>query len=138
MIAYIDSSVILRIVLNEQLQLAEWSSIVTGITASLAEVECLRTIDRLSVVRLQTPSQAAERRETVHRILESVEVIDLAPAVLRRAAQPSPVPLGTLDALHLACAESWRDANGKELAFATHDRQLSLAARATGFKAIGI
>jgi predicted nucleic acid-binding protein len=136
-IAYIDSSVILRIVLNQPLQLAEWRTIVTGVTSSLAEVECLRTIDRLSVMGRQSPADAAARREAAHRIIEAVEVIALAPSVLRRAAQPSPVPLGTLDALHLASAESWRDANGKELAFATHDRELAQAARATGFRILG-
>lgn len=138
MIAYVDSSVILRIVLNQTTQLEDWRSIVTGVSSALAEVECLRTIDRLTVMGVQGPSDAAARRETVHRILEGLEVVALSPAILRRAAQPSPVPLGSLDAIHLACAEAWREATLKEATFATHDRQLGLAARATGFKVIGV
>lgn len=137
MIAYVDSSVILRLVLNQPSQLSEWPSIVTGITSSVTEVECLRTIDRLTAIGRQVPAEAAARREAVHRILEAMAIIELAPAVLRRAAQPSPVPLGTLDALHLACAESWRDATAKEVTFATHDRELAQAARATGFRIVG-
>jgi hypothetical protein len=46
-------------------------------------------------------------------------------------------PLGSLDAIHLATAELWRETRGQEIVFATHDRALGLGARASGFKVIG-
>jgi hypothetical protein len=48
-----------------------------------------------------------------------------------------PLPLGTLDALHLSTAILWREVRGKELVMATHDRGLGEAARAFGFAVIG-
>lgn len=47
-------------------------------------------------------------------------------------------PLGTLDAIHLATGEMWREARGTELVMATHDTALALAARATGFRVVGV
>jgi spermidine synthase len=36
--------------------------------------------------------------------VERMDRVDVSPAVLRRAADPFPTPLGTLDAIHLATA----------------------------------
>ena len=47
MIGYLDSSVILRVVLGEPGRLQDWAGLREGVTSALAEVECLRTIDRL-------------------------------------------------------------------------------------------
>lgn len=49
-----------------------------------------------------------------------------------------PMPLGTLDALHLATARIWRDRIGSLPIVATHDTALRLAARAFGFDVRGI
>jgi predicted nucleic acid-binding protein len=137
-IAYVDSSVVLRLVLNQPGQLSEWPRIVTGVTSGLLEVECLRTLDRLRVLGKLAADDVVVRRETVYRILELMEVVELSPSVLRRAAQPVSVPLGSLDALHLATAEAWRESQGKELVVATHDHQLALAARSSGFRVAGV
>ena len=58
--------------------------------------------------------------------------------VLARAAQPFPVVLGTLDAIHLATALLWRERSDADLVMATHDATLGLAARAVGFRVIGL
>jgi predicted nucleic acid-binding protein len=137
-IAYVDSSVVLRVVLGQPGKLAEWKSIVTGVASGLVEVECLRTLDRLRVAGKLSADDAAVRREAVFHILEGLEVVELTRAVLHRAAQPMPGPLGTLDAIHLATAEMWREAKGKELLVATHDRALALAARGSGFRVAGV
>jgi predicted nucleic acid-binding protein len=137
-IAYLDSSVILRVLLGQAGKLAEWKSVVTGVTSDLAEVECLRTIDRLRVLGELSVEQAAVQREAVYRVMEALEVIDVSSAVLRRASQSTPTPLGTLDAIHLATADMWREARSRELVMATHDRALALAARASGFRVVGV
>lgn len=46
MIAYIDSSVLLRVVLRQPNALKQWPVIEQGIGSALVEVECLRTLDR--------------------------------------------------------------------------------------------
>jgi predicted nucleic acid-binding protein len=137
-IAYLDSSVVMRVTLGQPSPLAEWGSILTGITSVLTEVECARTLDRLRVLHKITAEEAVIASEAVARILAGVELIDLDSRVLRGAGRPRQVGLGTLDALHLATAEIWRDEQVREPLFATHDRELALAARASGFKAIGI
>jgi predicted nucleic acid-binding protein len=137
-IAYVDSSVVLRMVLGQPGRLAEWKSIVTGVASGLVEVECLRTLDHLRVAGNLSADDCAVRREAVYRILEGLELVELTRAVLHRAAQPMPAPLGTLDAIHLATAEMWREAKGKELLIATHDQALALAARASGFRVAGV
>jgi predicted nucleic acid-binding protein len=136
-IAYLDSSVILRLVLNEPDPLREWSDVHHGVTSALAEVEVLRTMDRL---RFSTPSLdskvIAARREAAFRVLEGLETIEITRVVLARAAQPLPTPLGTLDAIHLVSAMGWRE-QFEGLIFATHDLALAAAARASGFEVVG-
>jgi predicted nucleic acid-binding protein len=136
-IAFIDSSVALRLVLGQPGPLVEWTGITHGVASGLLEVECLRTIDRLRVSGALGVEDAVVRREAVYRILESLELVEITPAILRRAAQPMPAPLGTLDAIHLATVELWREVTGKEPVVATHDQALALAARGNGFRVVG-
>jgi predicted nucleic acid-binding protein len=136
-IAYLDSSVILRLVLNESDPLREWPDVHHGVTSAIAEVEVLRTMDRLrfSIPTLD-PQVLAARREAAFRVLEGLETIEITRVVLARAAQPLPTPLGTLDAIHLVSAMGWRE-QFEGLIFATHDLALAAAARASGFEVVG-
>ncbi|MDQ3242650.1 MAG: type II toxin-antitoxin system VapC family toxin [Gemmatimonadota bacterium] len=135
---YIDSSVLLRIVLGQPGQLREWKRITTGVASGLIEVECLRTLDRLHLSGKLSAQMSAVRRAAVYRVIEALELVELTSAVLHRAAQPMPAPLGTLDAIHLATADMWRESRGRELVLATHDRALALGARAVGLQTIGV
>lgn len=138
MIAYLDASVVLRRVLGQANQLTEWPAITTGVASTLIEVECLRTLDRLRATQRLSAEDVAARREAAYRMLDEVELVELSRAILHRASQPTPTPLGTLDAIHLATAEAWRESRGSSLVVATHDQVLALAARASGFAVIGI
>lgn len=138
MIAYLDSSVLLRIALDEPGRLAQWKTLDQGVASAVAEVECLRTLDRLRLRGALGDTELAARRRTVLHLLEAVELMQVAPQVLRRAADPFPTPLGTLDALHLATALAWREARGVALVLATHDAELGLAAAACGLDVIGV
>jgi predicted nucleic acid-binding protein len=137
MIAYLDASVLLRVVLGQRNRLPEWKDVRVGVASALTEVECLRTLDRLRLLGVAA-DEVAVRREAVHRLVERIELVELTPVVLRRAAQPMPVPLGTLDAVHLATALLWREARDDDLVLATHDKALALAARASGLRVIGV
>ena len=66
------------------------------------------------------------------RILDRADLIDLAVAILDRALAPFPVPVRTLDSLHLATID-YLSRNGQTLQLATYDRRLAAAAAALGF-----
>lgn len=135
--AYLDSSVILRVVLGQPGRWEDWPSVTLGIGSGLVEVECLRTLDRLRLAGVLSDDELAVRREAVYRLLEEMELVEPTTPVLRRAAQPSLVPLSTLDAIHLATALLWRETRGLDLVMATHDGALATAARANGVRVLG-
>ena len=132
MIAYVDSSVLLRVVLSQPDRLSEWPTIQQAVTSAVTAVECLRTLDRRLRQGLLDPEDLADRRGLVLRLLERMDRVDVSPAVLNRAADPFPTPLGTLDAIHLATAILWREGHTEAPVLVTHDGQLATAARATG------
>jgi predicted nucleic acid-binding protein len=136
-IAYLDSSVLLRVVLGQRDVLKEWGRVTRGVVSALAEVECLRTLDRLRVADRHSDEAIAERREAVYRLMESMEVVEVGRAVLSRASQPLPTVIGTLDAIHLATALLWKERTSSELIMATHDGALAMAAKASGLRVIG-
>jgi len=136
-IVYLDSSVLLRVVLGQTGSLREWKAIERAVASELVEVESLRTLDRLRLEERLPDEQIASRREAVYRLLESVEIVEPNRSVLQRASQPLPTSLGTLDAIHLATALLWREKTGADLAMATHDDALATAARASGLRVVG-
>lgn len=137
MTAYLDSSVLLRVVLGQRNALKEWGRVTQGIASALAEVECLRTLDRFRLAQRLPDETIAEHREAVYRLLESMEIVEITHPVLSRAAHALPTALGTLDAIHLATALLWKEQAGKQLSMATHDAALAVAARASGLPVIG-
>jgi hypothetical protein len=76
-IAYLDSSVLLRVVLGQRNALKEWGRVTQGITSALAEVECLRTLDRLRLAQGFADEMIAEQREAVYRLLEAMEIVEI-------------------------------------------------------------
>jgi len=136
-IAYIDSSVLLRVLFGQSNALKEWKKIERGISSALIEVECLRTLDRLRLIEGLSEEDIAIRREGFFRLLGALEVIELTHPVLARASQPMPTTLGTLDAIHLATALLWKEQDKENLVMATHDTALALAAKASGLTVVG-
>ena len=136
--AYVDTSALLRLVLREPGAIEELRSYDGLVSSELIAVESCRTIDRLRVQGALSTEEAAARVRTVAEWLEAIDLVLLRPPVLRRASEPLPTPLGTLDALHLATALIWRDRMHDPLVVATHDAALGLAARAFGFEVRGV
>jgi predicted nucleic acid-binding protein len=136
--AYIDTSALLRLVLREPGALEDLRSFDALVSSELIAVESARTIDRLRLQGALTVEEAAARWRAVTAWLEAVDLVLLRPAVLSRASEPLPTPLGTLDAIHLATALIWRDRMGALPTLATHDSALGLAARTFGFDVRGI
>lgn len=138
MIAYVDSSVLLRLALGQPNALAQWRQIERGVSSAMIATESLRTLDRLRLRTALSDKEVASRRATILHLIASLELVEIDTTVLDRAAQPMPTELGTLDAIHLASALLWKDAMGLDPVMATHDGALGLAAQAHGLKVLGL
>lgn len=133
---YVDSSVLLRVVLGERGRLRIWSKIENPVSSELIRLECLRTIDRART-RLGLPDVDVSRhRAEVLETIEAFDLIELDSSVLERASEPFPTTMGSLDAIHLASALLARP-EFDDLALATHDGELATAGRAVGFQVYG-
>ena len=137
MIAYVDSSVLLRLALGQPNALPEWRQIDRGVSSALISTESLRTLDRVRIRASLSDAEVASRRATILKLIDSLELVEIDSLVLDRAAQPMPTELGTLDAIHLASALLWKEATAIDPVMTTHDGALGLAAQAHGFKVLG-
>ena len=88
MTAYVDASVLLRIVLGQPNALPEWKEIGRGISSALLTVESLRTLDRLRLRTRISDFDLASRRRTILTVIDSLELIEID-AAANRAAQPA-------------------------------------------------
>lgn len=138
MIAYLDTSVLLRVVLREPGALEDLREYEGLVSSELIVVESARTLDRLRIQGSLTPDEASLRLRGVNEWLEAIDLVLLRPPVLSRAGEPMPMSIGSLDAIHLATALIWRDRVGPLSQMATHDAVLGAAARAFGFDVRGI
>ena len=138
MIAYVDTSVLLRVALGQADALPEWRQVDRGVTSALTRVEGLRTLDRLRLRAHLADAEVARRRAIILQLLDSLELVEVDSLVLDRAAQPQPTEVGTLDAIHLATALLWRETISTQLVMATHDVALATAAQAHGFTVVGV
>ena len=136
--AYLDSSVLMRVLLDEPKRLKSFKKISLGVSSELIRVECLRVIDRLRISASLSDTDTAALSEELHRACGTMEFIRLSPLVLGMAGQSFPTTVRTLDALHLASALLWTQSKGTDLVFLTHDNQQGTAARALGFCVDGI
>ena len=137
MIAYVDSSVLLRVALRQPDSLPEWKQIERGVSSALVMVECLRTLDRLRLRSRLPDAEVATRRATILALIDALELVEIDAVVLDRAAQPMPTELGSLDAIHLASALLWKEMTKTDLFMATHDSALAIASRAHGVLVVG-
>lgn len=82
-------------------------------------------------VRLNARALGRSHGDTARRLLERIALLELVPPVLARACEPFPIPVRTLDALHLASIEFIR-AQGRTVSLASYDGRMVESARALG------
>ena len=80
MIAYLDASVVLRLVSGDPGQLCEWPNVDKGVASALTEVKCLRPLDRFMRQEAHSVDELAERRTAVYRLFERCDVVEVAPS----------------------------------------------------------
>lgn len=82
--------------------------------------------------RVHARRLAGRHHEDVRALVEQVSLLELSPAVLKRALQPFPTQLRTLDALHLASLD-FLVTSGQAVPLASYDERLCDAAVRMGF-----
>lgn len=117
---YLDTSVALAQLLGEdRVPPAElWDEVL--VSSRLLEYEVLTRVHARGLSR----SHTAPARE----LLDRVALADMSVAVLARALEPFPVPIRTLDALHLATLH-FLTVQGQPVRLATYDVRMAAAAR---------
>lgn len=121
---YLDTSVALAHLLAEDLHPPDslWSEIL--VSSRLLEYELW--------TRLNARGLAASHGDGLRALLARLAFLELSPQVLARATEPFPVPVRTLDALHLASADFLRSQH-QSVAIASYDVRMLAAARRMGF-----
>jgi predicted nucleic acid-binding protein len=131
---YVDTSVVLRRLLNQPGAIVSWSDWQVVVSSELMRVEAFRTLDRWHVEGKLSDDEFADCVSVLRTYVAAIEQVPISPAVLKRVSGHLPTPIGTLDAIHLVSALLWMESASDELVFVTHDRQLALAARACGLE----
>ena len=82
-------------------------------------------------IRLQARGLGSSHGDAARALLHRLALLELAPPVLARALEPFPVPVRTLDALHLASVEFLRSQR-VEISLASYDQRLLRVAQRLG------
>jgi predicted nucleic acid-binding protein len=136
MIVYLDSSVVLRRLLNQPRVLRDWGDWEAAYSSELLGIECRRAIDRLRLEGLYDDERVARAIEQLALIERAISRIRITPSIVVGASRSMPTVVKTLDAIHLASATAMRERRGTDFFFATHDAQQATAARALGFSCL--
>ena len=139
MTVYLDTSVVLSWLLNQEPSIKDWGSWNAAYTSDICRVEFHRTIDRLRLSADLDDDERVFLHERFVKFWRSVHRVRVSATLLTKASQAYPTVLGTLDAIHLSSALIVGDRRDDGITeFLTHDRQLGTAARALGFTVRGV
>jgi hypothetical protein len=121
---YLDTSVALAQLLSEERQppSALWSQDI--VSSRLLEYEMFTRINAYGLGESHT--------EPARQLLSFVSILEMAPPVLERALDPFPLPVRTLDAIHLSSMIFLRERR-QEVQIATIDQRMLDVAEAMGF-----
>lgn len=136
-IAVLDTSVLLRRMLGERGSYPFHTKFDKAYASELVRVESLRCLDRLRIQETWPQEEIATRARLLVAACAFIHFVPLEPPVLRRASEPFPAVVGTLDAIHIATALLLQGQLKKPLVFLTHDKRQGLAAQAAGLQADG-
>lgn len=128
MTAYLDASVILRVLLGEPGPSVQRQPDDEVFSTEVVEVEVFRALDRARVVGRLTDDGLAVKSKEASDYLATVRLVPVSHAVIVRARATFPVVVRALDALHVATAEWLHEELGQPLDFWTHDARQGRAA----------
>jgi predicted nucleic acid-binding protein len=137
MIVYVDTSIVLRILLREPNPVGIWGQWNKAYSSGLWRVEALRTVDRLRLTHEISDSEVAELVREIKITHETFAIHPATNQVFQRASETFPTVVGTLHAIHLTTALSIREIEHIDYLL-THDSQLGTAAKSLGFDVMGM
>ena len=139
MTVYLDTSVVLSWLLNQDPSVAGWGRWHSAYTSEICRVEFHRTIDRLRLAGDLDDHERVFVHERFATFWRSVYRVRVSGHLLTRAGRSYPTVVGTLDAIHLTSALTIHERRNRRIdEFLTHDGQLGTAARAVGFAVRGV
>lgn len=139
MTVYLDTSVVLSWLLNQDPSIEGWGNWQSAYTSEICRVEFHRTIDRLRLGGDLDDTERVFVHERFATLWRSVYRVRVSRALLTRTSEPFPTVVGTLDAIHLTSALAVHGRRNRRIdQFLTHDGQLATAARAVGFTVRGV
>ena len=121
---YFDTSVALAHLLAEDRRPPDdlWSEVL--VSSRLIEYELW--------TRLQARGLAGSHGAAARALVGRLAILELTPTILARVLEPFPLPVRTLDAMHLASADFLRGQKQK-VEIASYDERMSSAALKMGF-----
>ena len=136
MVAYLDSSVVLRHILRGEAVISQALACDRVVSSELLEIECRRVIQRCRLQGELDDAGTAEASARLDTVLAGISLLALSRSVKRRAMGAFPVSVKTLDALHLASALVLAEHLGDEIVLLfSHDESMNRCARVLGFAA---
>ena len=134
---YLDTSVILRVLLGDPKKTSQWGRWTQAFSSRLWKTEALRTMDRLRLAGAIDDSQVAMLRRDIELVNDALHIVPVTESLLARAGESFPTVVGTLDAIHLASALAVRDSVGLDCLL-THAFQQAITARSLGLQVDGV
>ena len=136
---YLDTSVLLRWLLNDSARYKNFFQWKKSVASELIWIESNRALNRLRLENRISDLEFSQLHQTLSKFYKSLYVIEINAEIKKRAASPFPTIIGTLDAIHLSSALLWQEENPNEsLTLLTHDSQLATAAQAYGLRTDGV
>ena len=132
MIAYLDTSLVIAWVLNEDERCRLTEAHEQRGSSELMLIEGFRVLDRMRLRRELDDATLALAKGRFLALFNGLSLLPLDDQVKRRAAASFPTVIGTLDAIHLASAELWSQGTGEDVAVFSLDRQMNTCAKAMG------
>ena len=133
MVAYVDSSVVLRHVLVGDVSIRHALEFPAIMSSELMEIECRRVLLRCRLQNELTDETLVEAVRRFDDVLGGIDLLELSPAIKRRAMESFPVSVKTLDALHLSTALAIGSTmDGEKVVLFSLDRAMNLGASALG------
>jgi hypothetical protein len=134
LISFVDTSVVLRFVLEGDISLHQAFAAPVAACSELLWIESMRVAQRLRLEGALSDQGLAEAVSRIAACYASFRVYLLDDEIKQAAAGPFATVIGTLDALHLACARRCaKHYPGETLLIYSHDKQMNLCARTLGF-----
>jgi predicted nucleic acid-binding protein len=126
-VIYVDTSVVLAHLLGEDRRPSPTLWRETLVASRVLEYEAW--------TRIHARGLTASHSELLRALLARLGFLELSPPVLARALEPFPLPVRTLDALHLASMDFLRERH-QQVTLAAYDVRLVDAARRIGIAAL--